>query len=69
MKAIVTIYVCPTEDCKNYYGSSRMGDMDKIQTNHHMKPTFARKRCPECIIRGNEVMRVPITVEVEVPTG
>lgn len=62
----VLLYICPTEGCGNYYGSSAMGNMENIQTDSHMRATFPRKRCPDCHIRGRDVMREPVMINVEV---
>lgn len=67
MKVPFIIYVCPTEGCGNYYGSTNMADMETVQTDKHMQPTFPRKRCPDCWQRSKEmVMRVPVRMEADV---
>lgn len=67
MKVIVTVYVCPTDGCGDYYGSAMMGDMETVQMDKHSKPTFPRKRCPQCwTLRKAEVMRVPMTFAIDV---
>lgn len=51
---IVAIYVCPNPKCKNYYGSSTMGDLEKeevIAPSHAKDAGQIRKlrsECPDC---------------------
>lgn len=56
---IVTIWICPTEGCGNYFASSGAGDLTQAwNLDQHGKRTFKRSRCPACHVRGVDVDRV-----------
>lgn len=77
----VTIYVCPTEGCGNYYGSNTMPPLEECWTgpktedrhNVHYPGTPPGKRhtraeCPDCRTRGRgSVQRVPVTLTIPQP--
>ena len=67
MIVTIAVYVCPTEGCGNYFGASGMGDMESQQTDVHLQQeTFPRKRCPDCMLRGNEVNRKLVVTKINV---
>lgn len=50
----VEVWVCPTDDCGNYYGASSAGRLDRYVTGDR-GPNFERKgpghprsQCPDC---------------------
>lgn len=69
----IHVYVCPTEGCGNYYGTSSMPDLDKEYTgpkteDRHQVPAsqsplgivgvrHTRAECPDCRQRGIRVDR------------
>lgn len=64
MEVDLTVWVCPTNGCGNYYAASSAGD---LRTTMNVEPnssktTFPRSRCPDCKTRGREVDRVPVGV-------
>lgn len=75
----IVVYVCPTPDCRNYYGSSDMGDLSsvftgpKTENKHALQQAtgstahHSRAACPFCKTRGNQVERVPMTLKIAVP--
>lgn len=54
VERIVTLYVCPSKDCGNYYGSSSMGALDEQINYGHSSSAHAgerissRAKCPSC---------------------
>jgi hypothetical protein len=74
----VKVWVCPTDGCGNYYGSSSQAHLDLTnEINHessmlHSKdsspanPRVVGNRgiCPDCRSRGQEVQRERVTVDV-----
>lgn len=71
MDVQVVLWICPTPDCGNYYGTSGTGDLSKIMNhNINMKPTYTRSICPDCHRFGRGVVeRIPVTTTVRVPDG
>lgn len=53
-KDVVTIYVCLTDGCGNYYGSSSMGNLEKqenigaVGSGQAGQVTGHRNKCPTC---------------------
>ncbi len=51
---VIEVYVCPTEGCGNYYGSSSMGRLEDavnlgaIGSDYAGQATSRRDRCPTC---------------------
>ena len=72
----VTIYVCPTPGCGNYYGSSVASRLEDFPVglrdiNFEPKPEEqhrTRATCPDCFKKGTRVERIPHTVTL-VPQG
>lgn len=72
----LTVWVCPTEGCYDYFGSSSAGDLRREKTYPRAEGTFEYERvhgqryvctratCPSCRQRGLEVERIPHTVTV-----
>lgn len=69
MEIDITVWVCPTPGCGNYYASSSAGDLSQL---FNVKPnssekTFPRSRCPDCRDAGRgEVDRVRAVATVVV---
>jgi hypothetical protein len=75
----ITVYVCPTPGCPDYFGSSTMGDLSQEFTGpmveNRAKLTeetgspykHSRAECPTCRIKGIKVERVPLTTTLKVP--
>lgn len=73
---VIRVYVCPSETCDNYYGSSSMGKLEE-QWNKDIKSqhTTKRSQCPVCksereerfakIIPASEVAEVRARVQRE----
>ena len=60
----VTVWVCPTFGCGNYFGSESAGDLRESMTGLHGGPQYARSRCPSCWQRlGEHVDRIPVNFE------
>lgn len=60
----VTVWVCPTYGCGNYFGSESAGDLRKAMTRTHGGAEYPRSRCPLCWLRlAEHVDRVPVTFE------
>jgi hypothetical protein len=76
----IRVYVCPTPDCANFYGSSSMGDLTQ-KLNHRTsmrnlanedpsewgKVTGSRAECPYCRDRGIKVERELHVLTVTTP--
>lgn len=71
---IVTVYVCPTPGCENYFASHKAGkDLHlRLQGDRGMNGEFnpehrhhTRASCPDCWDRGERVERVPVAVVIE----
>ena len=70
------IWVCPFEDCGNYYASSSQAHLDLTQEENlqgdltHTQTRWRevvghRSDCPDCKQRGRgHVARVPVMVEI-----
>jgi hypothetical protein len=78
----ITVLVCPTPDCPDYYGSPTVAgvnlarefsgpkteDRDNLKKNTGSPYRKARADCPTCLQRDNKrVTRVPVTLTVRVP--
>lgn len=76
----ITVYICPTPECGDYYGSNGMGDLSKEFTGPKVEDKgkleqetgspyrHSRAECPTCRTeRQIHVERIPITVTVAVP--
>jgi hypothetical protein len=74
----ITVHICPTEGCGNYFGSSstphdltgelRMGRPEDRTKEGRRLIKGTRSDCPICTVRlGKRVERVPITTRVIVP--
>lgn len=75
----IFVYVCPTPECGDYYGSGNMPDLStswngpkvEDQGEREMKGqsryTNNRQSCPACRERGVDVQRVLIQTQVPVP--
>lgn len=75
----ILVYVCPTPECGDYYGSANMPDLSSAwngpkiedQGEREMKGqsryTNNRQSCPSCRERGIDVQRVLIQTQVPVP--
>lgn len=73
----VSLYICPTKGCGNYYGSSGMPDMEQAMTGvrtenrheyervHGTPWSHNRAECPDCRDRGIKVQRKLVTVQIE----
>jgi hypothetical protein len=60
----VTLWICPSFGCGNYFGSSSAGDLDaEFNTTARGEPTFPRSRCPICATKGRDVKRLQVTFE------
>lgn len=72
----IRVYVCPTEGCGSYYGSSGMGELDEkivgqYGQNFERRPVemhHSRAQCPECRARGNKVERVAVLFDFDTPS-
>lgn len=63
------VWVCPNPGCGNYYGASGAGDLSKrLNQDAKGNPTFARSICPDCREHGHMVERIPLSIEVTVPS-
>lgn len=76
----IKIWVCPTEGCGNYFGSSSTGDLnvpapprteDRAPIAKEMGRPYrhTRANCPDCRRRGVDAERVPTTLNIEVPAA
>jgi hypothetical protein len=64
----VTLWMCPTEGCGNYFASSHAGDLTEAwNLDQYGRRTFKRSRCPDCHVRGVDVDRVPVQLRPKVP--
>jgi hypothetical protein len=77
---VVTLYVCPTPDCPDYYGSTYMPELEKLWTgpkaedrhqegisvHEHAPPGMrhTRAECPTCRRGGRYVERVRRSVTI-----
>lgn len=77
----IVVYICPREDCRNYYGASGMSDLSKEFSGpkiedkhahaiaHGSEYTKSMADCPDCWKEGRgRVARVPVRVNIPVPT-
>lgn len=77
---VVSLYVCPTPGCGNFYGSKSMPDLAAAKVeppvdnkaawleSHPGDPVkFMRAECPDCRQRGHRVERVLYTQTIVVP--
>lgn len=72
---IVSVWVCPTPGCENYYAASgavgtdlhRTLTGDRGMNGEHNPPQrhHTRATCPDCWDRGERVERVPIAVRID----
>ncbi len=67
----VKLWVCPTDGCTNYYGSSSMGDLTevvaKVDNNFTPRPKeshHTRAQCPDCRTNGIRVERELLTITI-----
>lgn len=67
----ISIYVCPTDGCTNYYGSSSMGDMSEVvaKVGANFEPRgpsawHARAACPDCRTKGIMIDRELVTMVI-----
>lgn len=75
----IYVYVCPTPDCGDYYGSGNMPDLahcwngPKVEDQQDRQEktgsryTNNRQSCPSCRLRQIHVQRVLIKTQVPVP--
>lgn len=76
----VELYICPTQGCPNFYGTSTMPDLAEQFTGpktedattlergpHGSRYKHNRAECPDCRQRGEPVQRVRIRAQVKVP--
>lgn len=79
---VIRVYVCPHEDCTNYFGSSSMGSLDKpnfqaiMRHDEHTNPAKPkiesyRIDCPDCRAAGRGIIkRIACAVRIAVtPEG
>jgi hypothetical protein len=76
----ISVYVCPSEDCTNYFGASGMPDLSQQWTGPKIEDRAAleassgsgvrhtRAACPDCRARGHEVERRLMVVNIAIPT-
>jgi hypothetical protein len=78
---IAQLWICPTDDCANYYGASGQEGLDLTTQMTGVKtedrPQFAsvhgtpwrhsRAQCPDCRARGLKVDRVLVSVRIGKP--
>lgn len=75
----IFVYICPTPECGDYFGSGNMPDLStswngpKIEDQGERQRltgsryTNNRQSCPSCRQRGKDVQRVLAKVQVPVP--
>jgi hypothetical protein len=75
----VTMWVCPTPNCGNFYGSSHDADLTaqftgpKVENRGELEAVTGsphkhnRAECPDCRQRGIKAQRVPTVVRVTLP--
>jgi hypothetical protein len=78
---LVTVWICPTPGCFDYYGASSAGNLFKERTYpraenvgafrdmHGRDYVCTRATCPSCRQRGLSVERVPVSIEVNRPSA
>jgi hypothetical protein len=78
-KMRVQLYICPTPGCPSYYGHDNMPDLAGSMTGPKTEDREAlrqatgspwrhnRAACPTCRLRGVEVDRVLVEMEVPKP--
>jgi len=60
----VTVWICPSFGCGNYFASSSAGDLGaEFNTNQRHEPTFSRAQCPDCRRQGRNVQRLKVVFE------
>lgn len=60
----VTVWICPSFGCGNYFASSSVGDLSTdYNTDAKGELTFPRAQCPDCNLHGRVVMRTPVNFE------
>jgi hypothetical protein len=76
----IAVYICPTPDCGNYYGTSLMPDLTKefsgvklddagsLEAKGQSRYKQSRAECPDCRACGRgRIVRVLTRVNVAIP--
>lgn len=71
----VDVYVCPHEECDEYFGHAGMPALEtRLVATHDMNFTprpvtqhHSRAQCPTCRLAGRQVERIRVTASVAVP--